>query len=526
MSTNIVYPGARPFYREDSGRFFGRAEEAAELSSLWLRHRLTFLSGPAGIGKTSLLAAGVLPLVNRSNVDLLPIGGFSRGSSSPAAPPGQHTPYTLALLRSWSSGGVISSLSPFTVDEFVTRRAKHRDPAVAVLAAIDQADDLCAGPADRQPQRLRFLRELADALRHPALHLLICVRDEALPQFTEVLGHGAHLRLQALDPDQARLAVEGPGFFDPRAAHDLVESIRTSRIVAPGMSEREVVADRVEPALLQIACARLWGLLRTRSHRISPRELRRHGDVDAMLSAHYGTVISAVAGIHDIPVPELRFWLIRTFVAAIGGCRDTPEDATGIAGQPATVGRTLEDRHLLRARTGQPAGSRIYRLIADRIIEPLRHAPDNLPPDGDAEEYLLAAERALTAGEAALAERYAELARQAAPETDLVLHGNVRSLLGNIAREKGEPDRAEAHYRAAVPMFEAAMQHAMVALLLAAIGRTLIARGELEAGVRELHAAVRRTSAGTIIQTEFSAAVQELAWRMHRRDLPPDISPA
>jgi hypothetical protein len=514
MSTDLAYPGARPFSREYSGKFFGRTDEAAELSAIWLRSRLTYISGPSGVGKTSLLAAGVLPLVNRHNVDLLPVGGFSKGASSPDAPPGQYTPYTLALLRSWSADGQPPRVDPFTIDEFIARRAEQRDPSVAMLAAIDQADDVFAGPGHRQPHRQRFMRELADALQHPSLHLLICVRDDALPQFTAALGEGTRIQLQALRPDQAQRAIEGPGFFDQRTARELVESIRTSRIVAPGAHDRDVIADRVEPALLQVVCARFWEMLHEHTARISQRELRRSASVDALLSAHCGGIISAVAAIHGMTVPELRFWLVSTFVASAGGCQDVTEAALRAAGQPATVARVLEDRHLLRGRAGQSAGSRIYRFIADRVIEPLRHAPDDLPSTGDPKEHLLAGERALTAGEASLAERYAELARQAAPETDLILHGKVRSLLGNVAREQGELDQAEAHYRAAVSLFEAALQHATVALLLAAIGRTLIARGALDAGVRELAAAVRRAPTDSTIQTELSAAVQELGWRL------------
>lgn len=524
MTAILAYPGARPFNRDDSGKFFGRAEEATELSSLWLQHKLTFVSGPAGIGKTSLLKAGVLPLVNRNNVDLLPVGGFSRGARSPATPPGQHTPYTLALLRSWSSDGTAPPLSPFTVDEFVARHAEQRAPSVAVLAAIDQADDLFAGPPDRQLQRQRFLRELADALRHSALHLLICVRDEALPWYTDALGPGEHYRLRALDPDQARQAVEGPGFFDARAARELVTAVRTSRIVAAGATDRVLVAERVEPALLQVACARVWELLRGRSRTISPRELRRHGDVDAVLAEHCGAIISTVADLHSIPIPQLKLWLMSTFVAAVGGCQDASEGALNSAGQPVTIARALEDRHLLRGRAGQPAGSGIFRLISERIIEPLRHAPDDQRPDTDPDEYLVAAERALTAGELDLAERYTGMARLAAPDHDLVLHANAFSLLGNIAREAGDYHEAEAHYRQALELFEVALESTMVALMLVAIGRTLIDRGELALGTAELHAAALRMPADTTIQTELSAAVQELAWRMHRRDVRPGIS--
>jgi hypothetical protein len=521
-----LYRGSRPFRREDSGRFFGRETEAEELGALWLKNRLTFVSGPAGIGKTSLLAAGVLPMVNRNEVDLLPVGRFSRGASSPITPPGQHTPYTLALLRSWSGPGPPLQLDPFTVDEFIATRAEQRDPSVSLLAAIDQADDLFAGPSSRGPQQQRFLRELADALRQPALHLLISVRDEALPRFADELGEGAHIQLRALEPEQARMAVTRPGGFDERAADDLIEAIRTSQIINNYENERQIVAGRVEPALLQIVCAWLWELLPGRTRMITRRELRRsRAHIDRALATHCAAAISAVADVHGIPVDKLRLWLLNTFIAS-GGDQGASEGETRTADQPNTVPRALEDRHLLRARAGDTVGVRIYRLLSNRLIEPIRHAPSTWRPDSDPAEYLQAAERALTTGDTKLAERYAELARRAAPETDLILHGNVYSLLGNLARGQNDLNKAEEHYCAALALFEAAMEHAMVALLLAAIGRILIARGELDAGIHQLHAAVRRTPADMTIQTELSAAVQELSWRLSAGSSRPRVSPA
>ena len=465
-------------------------------------------------------------MVNRYKVDLLPVGRFSRGASSPIAPPGLHTPYTLALLRSWSDPGTPLQLNPFTVDEFIAMRAKQLDPSVSILAAIDQADDLFAGPRSRRAQRQRFLRELADALQQPSLHLLICVRDEALPRFADELGEGAHIQLTALEPEQARMAVARPGGFDERAVDDLIEAIRTSHIIDSGGNERQVIADRVEPASLQAVCAWLWEMSPGRTKMITRRELRRRrAHIERALSAHCAAAISAVADVHRISVDTLRFWLLNTFIAA-GEGQDASEGATRTADQPNTVPRALEDRHLLRARAGVPAGARIYRLISDRIIEPIRHAPSDRQPDSDPGEYLQAAERALTTGETRLAERYVELARLAAPETDLILHGNAHSLLGNLARGKNDLNQAEEHYRAALDLFEAAMEHAMVALLLAAIGRTLIARGELDAGIHELHAAVQRMPADMTIQTELSAAVQELSWRLSAGNSGPRVSPA
>lgn len=526
MSVDLKYPGPRPFQRADSGRFFGRDAEAAELSETWLRNRLTYVSGPAGIGKSSLVSAGVLPLVNRAQVKLLPVGRLSGESSSPAAPPGPHTPYTLALLRSWSPlGAGLDELDPFTIDEFVARRIRKLDSSQLMLAAIDQADDLFAGPPSRQPQRQRFLRELADALDYLPLRLLICVRDQGLARFTDVLGQGALIEVKALEPARAHEAVTGPGCFAPEAASELITTLQTSRIVSADRSERQVVADRIEPALLQAACARLWELLRHRTSVITPRELRRYGDIDAALAVHCGTAIAAVAQAHGIRVPWLRFWLINTFVATSGGRLRAAGESTTMARLSAAVTQALEDRHLLRAQAAPSSAPRVYQLISDRIIEPLRHAPDDAPSDWNTAGYLLAAERALTAGEFSLARRYAELAQSAAPDTDLVLHGKACSLLGNIAREEGNLARAEAHYREAVSLFTAAMEYPMAALLLVAIGQILIKRGEWLAGINELYAAVQRMPADTTIQTELSSAVQELGWRLPGQRRPPTIHP-
>ena len=525
MNADVAYPGARPFGRDDSGKFFGRSEEADELSALWLGHPLTFLYGPAGIGKTSLLAAGVLPLVNRNNVELLPVGGFSRGSSSPAVPAGSYTPYTLALLRAWSAYSPVRRLNPFTVDEFVIRHSEQRDPSVLILAAIDQADDLFVGPPSRQRQREHFLRELADALRHPSLRLFICVREEGLPHYTKILGEGVQVRLGGLEPDRAREAVERPGLFDPEAARELVEALRTSHLVDRlSGSRRRVVADQVEPALLQAACARLWDLLRVHRTMITPEDLRQHGDVDTVLSAHCGAAIAAVADVHGVPAPWLRSWLVGTFVAATGGREEVPDSQAGSAGLSATVATALEDRHLLRASSARPRGSRLYQLISDRVIEPLRLAQASLP-GGDPSGHLLAAERALTAGELILAERYAQLARATAPDTDLVLHGSAYSLLGNLARQQSNLVQAEEYYRTALTMFETAMEHTMVVILLVAIGRTLIDRGEVIAGIRQLYAAAERMPADATIQTEFSEAAYELSWQLQNEPRRPRISP-
>ena len=55
------YVGPRSFRADDRGFFFGRAYEVEIVASSLLSSRLTILTGPTGVGKSSLLNAGVLP---------------------------------------------------------------------------------------------------------------------------------------------------------------------------------------------------------------------------------------------------------------------------------------------------------------------------------------------------------------------------------------------------------------------------------------------------------------------------------
>ena len=62
------WPGLEAFTEQDQQLFYGRDSEVDELHRLVMRERLTILFGISGLGKTSLLQAGLFPRLRGDNV--------------------------------------------------------------------------------------------------------------------------------------------------------------------------------------------------------------------------------------------------------------------------------------------------------------------------------------------------------------------------------------------------------------------------------------------------------------------------
>ncbi len=83
MSESIYrYPGPYPFEEAQADLFFGRDLEAKELFYMIAAERLVVLFAKSGIGKTSLLQAGVTPKLRQANIEPITIR-FNDTSKSP-----------------------------------------------------------------------------------------------------------------------------------------------------------------------------------------------------------------------------------------------------------------------------------------------------------------------------------------------------------------------------------------------------------------------------------------------------------
>lgn len=65
------YVGPVPFERKDQALFFGRQHEVEELFSLLTAHPVVLLYSQSGAGKTSLLNAGLIPVLEEARFQVI-----------------------------------------------------------------------------------------------------------------------------------------------------------------------------------------------------------------------------------------------------------------------------------------------------------------------------------------------------------------------------------------------------------------------------------------------------------------------
>lgn len=91
MNKQNRYPGIRPFSADDNRLFFGRSESIKRINRLFKLEKLIVLFGKSGLGKTSLVQAGAIPILQKEDLadgvedfrfELLRFGAFHSGDSS------------------------------------------------------------------------------------------------------------------------------------------------------------------------------------------------------------------------------------------------------------------------------------------------------------------------------------------------------------------------------------------------------------------------------------------------------------
>jgi hypothetical protein len=240
------YKGVLPYFEQDAEFFFGREPETELICEILRSARLTVLFGARGIGKTSLLRAGVVPHLKHTATQPERVIVFDSWHDNPLA---RFTNSLRQLGR--------ERLPNFLSLDSVLKTFAHDE---TLLIIFDQFEE-CAVRHQPFAAELAQLASQSDA----PMHFLLSVRDEAEPALRSLQARlpnlfSSMLRLLPLSSDAARRSIVGPiEVFNSRNP-GLETRIEPAAIEAILESAKNPAANnlKIDTAKLQRILAALW----------------------------------------------------------------------------------------------------------------------------------------------------------------------------------------------------------------------------------------------------------------------------
>ena len=222
VSPGRSLPGMDFYHQQDAGIFKGRELEIRDLYSIVLSSaQVGLLVGDSGMGKSSLVCAGIFPFIDG-------LGTWQHLWSRPFTEPTKHVVSDICthLLRETAPAGgtILAAL------ELLSRRFSQRK----ILLVLDQFEDIADVLVPDTLEDLRKSLIATLAKRFPNLHIILVYRADAQarlgPWLQQVSGSNCSLPALYLEPladANAREAIEA--LFDNQkiglGSEDLVSAI-------------------------------------------------------------------------------------------------------------------------------------------------------------------------------------------------------------------------------------------------------------------------------------------------------------
>ena len=169
------YPGARPLRPNEDGLLLGRGDKLTDLVDAIRAMPVVEFTAPSGLGKSSLLEAGVLPLLEREGFEVAPLRSWAglappeRSSDIDEAPIAEY--YSAAIGVALRASGIYdggvegAQLLDFLAEEY--------GPTLVII--FDQFEELLR---DDPTLGRRFLERVVFAAKRFPFHQVISMRSE------------------------------------------------------------------------------------------------------------------------------------------------------------------------------------------------------------------------------------------------------------------------------------------------------------------------------------------------------------
>jgi WD40 repeat protein len=392
------------FYTESDAKwFFGRATERKIILAHLRTARLTLLYAESGVGKSSLLRAGVaarlreLAAQTGRSPKFLPIV-FSSWQDDPV----EDLIAQIAEHVSRGNGGSAAMQTPADggLAAAIRRASSTLDATFAII--LDQFEEhfsyrLNTGNPDR------LADELASCVNAPDVraNFLIALREDAYGKLGDLFSgrignvYNNYLHLEYLTREAGRDAIEKPVelynlehaadeaiALDPQLANAVLDEVQRGKL-ALGTQRRERAnrnpmgssADEIETPFLQLVMTRLWEWERGHDSRVlrkSTLEIEL-GGAEAIVRNHVGRALAGLAGQELDAATDIFHELVTPSGVKIAHTADDLAKMTAHShGTVASVLATLYEQRVVRAVDPAPGTNQPrYEIFHDRLATPI-----------------------------------------------------------------------------------------------------------------------------------------------------------
>ena len=383
------FVGPRPIQQGEA--LHGRTQELRALYNRLQARRIVVLHSPSGAGKSSLVQAGLLPLLKengfevwkpiRVNLDPQALGGVA---------PAAGNRYLLSAMLSLEDGLAPdgqrrspAELAGMDFGAYLQQAAQGpARPALAgaapVVLIFDQFEELLTVAPQAIDEKQAFFQALGQALHTQNFWALFVLREDYLAAFApyrdRIPTHLSHtFRLDLMGHDGARealvqLAASGlPGRAFPAVDKLIGDLSMVQTQLADGTSRAEPGL-YVEPVYLQVVGRQLWAKMPADDLSIDAEDIEAYAQVSTVLGSYFADAVRKLAQDDLARERAIRAWVGSKLI--VGGIRSqVRREARQSQGLDNALIDGLVDSYLVRTETR--AGFNWFELSHDRLVQPI-----------------------------------------------------------------------------------------------------------------------------------------------------------
>ena len=377
------YQGLIPFTEKDSEFFFGREKEIRLIIANLFASPLTLLYGPSGVGKSSVLRAGVINQLNQRSE--LKVIFHSAWKDDPLAK-------LRAVAASLSTPGKQSDPNR-SLAELFADCSSHLNKRLMIV--LDQFEEYFL----YHPRNDNFESQFSKAVMQTDIPIsfLISIREDTLARLDRFEGRipilfDNYIRLEHLNEAAARSAIESPIAkynqlfladqeqiqIEPALVDEVVRQLKTGRIAMgkAGLGVVHATTSRpIETPYLQLVMTRLWeseNLSQSRLLRLST--LNKLGGAEKIVHTHLDNVMHGLTNAERSLAARIFQFLVTPSGTKI--VHKTSDLASYVKAPPARVQSLLgqlteQHRRLLRAVDTTETNDPSYEIFHDVLASPM-----------------------------------------------------------------------------------------------------------------------------------------------------------